>query len=55
MSKIKAMEQESNPNYNSEQKAQAELKEQFDAQQKSKDIQKAIELLQDNNFLVTIR
>lgn len=55
MSKINAMEEESNPNYEEDQEAQLKLQEQFDAQNKSKKIQEAIELLQDNGFLVTIR
>lgn len=52
--KAELLEQENNPNYESEQAEQAELKKQYDAQEKTRQIDAAIKLLQANGFLVTI-
>ena len=54
MSKIKLMEEESNPNYKKEQEEQEALEEQFDAKKKTQDIQDAIKLLRENGFSVAI-
>ena len=54
MSKVDAVEQESNPNYEKEQEEQIKLKEQFDAKKKAQDIKDAIKLLRENGFSVAI-
>ena len=54
MSKIDQIESEENPNYEADKAKQKELKDDFDSEQKVRDIKAAIKLLQDNGFLVTI-